>query len=309
MAQLQSQPIPQPQVQQDPVALLDAILAKSTESQKTKLINDSLTKRIETIRELLPEHLKPSAERFVKRAALYFAQRPKLQECTPASFVMCVLSAAELGLAIDGSLAHAVPYSNKKKDANGRDRWEKEAKLIVDYKGIVAVCRRNKTIFDTYARIVCENDQYDAWEEDGACRLIHRVHVNNPRGECIGAYAKVILPHGIWRFEWMDVGELNKIRARSRSKDSGPWVTDTWEMFRKTALKRCLKTYLDDPDINRLLEVDSDYEVSETSGSNGQKDTPSIDDILKAREQPVKPEVSTAEETNDDGDEEENGHE
>ncbi len=280
MTQIQplQQPIPQPQTQ-DPVALLDEILAKSTESQKTKLINDSLTKRIETIRELLPEHLKPSAERFVKRAALYFAQRNDLQACSPASFILCVLQGAEVGLAIDGRLAHAIPYA-------------KEAKFQCDYKGLVAVCRRNKVILDCYARIVCENDQYDAWEEDGTCRLIHRVHVNQPRGPVIGAYAKLILPHGIWRFEWMDITDINRIKARARSK-SGPWVTDEDEMRKKTVLKRCLKTYLDDPDINRLLEVDSDYDVHEQTASNGvPKDDRSVDDILKAREQPVKQESS-----------------
>lgn len=236
---------------QDPAALLEQVLANTTASQKTKIVADSLDKRIQTIRDLLPENLKAHAERFVKRAALFFSASQALQDCTPQSFIACVLKGAELGLAIDGRLAHAVPYKNKKKDASGKEFWVSEAQFQADYKGIIAVARRSKIIKDCYARIVCENDEFDAYEQDDRCHLTHRVHYGKPRGDVIGAYAKVIL-QDTWRYEWMDVGEIGLIRGRSKSGNYGPWTTDLDEMRKKTVLKRALKNYCEDPCVDLI---------------------------------------------------------
>jgi hypothetical protein len=74
----------------------------------------------------------------------------------------------------------------------------------------------------------------------------------------VGAWAIVTLPDGTWRYEIMDYAEIEGIRGRSKSKDSGPWVTDADQMRIKTVIRRILKLYCDDPAINRAMELDED---------------------------------------------------
>jgi recombinational DNA repair protein RecT len=70
----------------------------------------------------------------------------------------------------------------------------------------------------------------------------------------------------------MDILELNRIRQKSKAKDSGPWVTDTNEMRKKTVLKRALKLYCDDPGLTRALEFDDvEYETDGQQPQKGQK--------------------------------------
>lgn len=260
-------PAAAPAASADLSSLLDQVLSNTTVTQRTKAIADNLDKRIKTIQDLLPAHLKDQAERFVKRACLYFQSNVMLDKCTPSSFITCVLKAAELGLAIDGRLAHAVAFNNRKKNADGKEEFVSEAQLMVDFKGIIAVCRRSNLIKDCYARLVYEADEFDAWEEDDQCHLKHHPFFgsSDERGRVVGVYAKIILNNGTWRYEWMDMAEVGDVRQRSRAKDRGPWVTDYAEMAKKTVIRRALKTYCDDPGINMLLDLDSADDVSDVS--------------------------------------------
>ncbi len=84
--------------------------------------------------------------------------------------------------------------------------------------------------------------------------------MGQPRGACIGAYAVVKLESS-WRYELMDIEDLNRIKSRSPSFNSskgpaGPWISDENEMRRKTIIKRILKMYCDDPAVVRALELD-----------------------------------------------------
>lgn len=219
---------------------------------------DSLEARIDTLRKLLPGHLQGEAERFIRVAAFYFNRSESLQKCTPQSFMACVLQGAQLGLALDGRLAHAVAYNTRKKDTNGREYWENVATFMPDFKGLVAVARRARIIRDIFANLVYSNDEFSLWEEDDQTHLVHRFDPRADRGTVIGAYAKVLLYDGGWRCEWMDYRDLERIRNKSRAKDKGPWATDKGEMQRKTVLRRALKTYIDDPILAHMLGLEDE---------------------------------------------------
>ncbi len=234
----------------DPASLLEQVLANTSAARATELLSGALTSRIDKLREVLPSNLKGEAERFIRRAALYFSHpdREKLRKCSMASVFQCVVNAAELGLALDGRLAHAVPYGPV-------------AQLQLDYKGILAVARRSGTIADCYARIVGPTDEFIKSHEDGADHLIHAEDLDNPpdnQTPIRGAYACVILPSGAYRYEWMPYKQLVAIRARSKASNNGPWVTDTLEMFKKTVIKRALKTYTEDPSVGAALALDEE---------------------------------------------------
>lgn len=251
-------------------ALLDKVLEATGAARKT--LDTWFEGHEEKIEELLPDHMKGQARRFCKRAVFTFSNKPELQKCSAASFVKCVLGAAELGLAIDGRLAHAVPYKG-------------EASLQIDYKGIIAVARRTKIIRDCYARIVYDGDDFEASDEDGECHLRHKRTFESKTP--LFAYAVIKLPDGEWRYELMDMQELDEIRKRSAAwrNAKGPWTTDDLEMRKKTVIKRALKTYCDDPAIIRALEIDDrDYE-EETEPQPERKPIP----MPKAKVQPKAP--------------------
>jgi len=282
----------QPQAQatdrvRDAAALLDEVLDNYTGSEKTKVIEKNLVDRVETIRSLLPDALKEHAERFVARAKFTFAQSAQLQKCSPASFVQCVLRAAECGLAIDGKLAYAVPYNVKKKDANGKPYWVDEAQFQPSYKGLIACARRTGQIVDIYGDIICKNDHWKYVRRGGADEFEHeRAPLGTDRGETIGAYQKIVLSDGHWRVEVMDILELNAIMARSKAAKSGfsPWQTDLAEMQKKTVVHRALKTYSDDPGLMVALDaMEASYEpLEERPATNSRVARSSINDRLDA---------------------------
>lgn len=253
----------------DPARLLEQILARAP-SQRYRVVDDALMARVSKVEELLPDQLKGQGARLVKRAMLTFSRKPELERCSPASFIRCVLEAAELGLAIDGKLAHAVPFKT-------------EAQLIVDYKGLIAVARRGGLIADCRSDVIREGDEFRAVRENEKDLLHHERRLTGGPQKVLGAYALLSLSGGLTHFELMDVADLDRIRRKSKAANNGPWVSDTNEMYRKTVVKRALKYFSEDPAMVRALEIDDrEYEEPETPATNGAATLPQGRQSLRA---------------------------
>lgn len=254
----------QPPPVKDAATLLDEVLENTTQAAQAKLIRDQLSKDhvLKRFKSLLPDALKSQAERFINRAAFTFSRNPALEGCTVDSFIRCVLQAAEVGLAVDGRLAHAVCYKTTKKDAQGRSHSVKEAQLQIDYKGLICVARRSGIVKDVWANIVCENDVFEAYQSDGQFHMRHEFGFD--RGDKIGVYAAVKLHTGEFRFDLMSLADVYKIRARSKAFQygGGPWKTDEDEMMKKCPVRRILKT-LEDPDLAMLAMADDSDDAHE----------------------------------------------
>jgi phage RecT family recombinase len=231
----------------DPVKVLNDILDNTNVNARVKIVGDALDSRIAAIEELLPGHMKGQGMKLAKRAMLTLSRTPDLEKCSPQDFIRCVLDGAALGIAIDGKLGYVVPYKGK-------------YQFQADYKAIIAVARRNKLIDDCYAELVCEHDEFDFGHEDAGCWMKHHYEPNKPRGQCIGAWCKIILSPSSWRIIFMPIAELNRIKARAPSQN-GPWKTDEGEMFKKTAIRRALKTYIDDPSYIQALAEPGEDEI------------------------------------------------
>jgi len=222
-----------------------------------KQVSDGLLSRVEGIRELLPPVLKHQADWFVKRALMTFSQSDQLRKCSASSFITAVLKGAEIGLPIDGKLGYAVSYFNSKKG-------ELEAQFQPSYMGLVVVAKRSGQIINCYSGMIYEHDHFTHARHGDKCQLDHTWDFGQDRGAPLGAYAVVTLPGGEWTYDLMSLADLDAIRNRSKASGSGPWVTDTDEMRKKTVLRRALKLYCNDPGFVQAAELDDQqYETQD----------------------------------------------
>jgi hypothetical protein len=134
----------------------------------------------------------------------------------------------------------------------------------LDYKAVVAVAKRNRTIKDIDADVVCENDRFKHGKYGGQNILEHTFDMGKPRGDVVGAYCRVFLPDGTWNYEVMTREQLDAVQRRAPAQN-GPWKTDPDEMRKKTVIRRKLKLYQDDPGLMRMLEITAWEDEADTS--------------------------------------------
>lgn len=229
----------------------------------TGTINDWLAgdKFKQIIANALPQYVTP--ENFIRVALTAVMRTPKLAECSQASLLKAMIDVGSLGLVPDGRLCHLIPFKNNKTN-------QTEVQLIVDYKGLIALAKRSESILNIRAEVVCEKDTF-IWENGN---VIHKVNFLEPRGDMKAVYSHVVNKNGFNDFEVMTLNQIERVRERSKAKDSGPWDTDFGEMAKKTVIRRHSKRLDISPEFTAALEKDADR----------------FEDIVEVRE--VKPEVA-----------------
>lgn len=195
------------------------ITQKKPQSLKALISSDKMQDQFS---KALPSHLSP--ERFARVAITALTRTPKLQQCTPASMMKCLLDLSAAGLEPDGRRAYLIPYG-------------KEATVIISYMGLVELMRRSGDVISVRAETVCENDEFD-WFNG---LITHKVEWRHPRGEVQAVYAEATLKDGAHQSTVMTREEVENIRSRSKAGKSGPWVSDWGEMAKKTAVRRLSK--------------------------------------------------------------------
>jgi recombination protein RecT len=193
--------------------------------QRTENIRSAMATRLPAI---LPNGMSP--ERFEAVTIQAIAKNPELMDCTPQSIIMAVLEAAQLGLEPTGSLSRAwlIPFKG-------------EATLMIGYQGYVDLARRSGDVSKVWARVVYEGDEFSV--EYGTHEGIHHVpmlETSDPT-KITHVYAVALLRNGVTDFEPMTKAQVDGIRARSRSANKGPWVSDYAEMAKKTVVRRLVK--------------------------------------------------------------------
>jgi recombination protein RecT len=187
----------------------------------------------------LPKHMTP--ERFSRIALTALQRTPKLQDCTQTSLFKCLLDLSAAGLEPDGRRAYLIPYGT-------------ECTLILSYMGMIELVRRSGDVISIRSELVCENDEF-TWENG---KITHKVEWRKPRGEIQAVYAEAVLKSGETQTATMTKEEVDAIRKRSRSGNSGPWVTDYGEMARKTSIRRLCKLLPLSSEITEHIEKDGD---------------------------------------------------
>lgn len=207
----------------------------------------------------LPKHL--TKERFIRVCMTALLKTPKLVECTQESVFECMLTLSSLGLEPDGRRAHLIPFKKNTKTDKG---WKSEMRcqLILDYKGIVELVMNSGLVSNIHADVVCENDEF---EYNMGEVVKHKIDFKQERGIPYAAYCRIRFKDGTVAAEAMSMLEVQKVKARSKSADDGPWVTDFNEMAKKTVFKRLSKwcIWATDPDRREMVNKDDDQFIEE----------------------------------------------
>lgn len=183
-----------------------------------------------------PKHM--SRDRLFQLAVSAYNQTPELADCSAVSVLSCVMKCAALGMepsAVDGlGRAYILPFFNRKTQ-------RKEATFILGYRGMIDLARRSGQIRDISARAVYEGDEFDySFGLDE-----HLVHVpadveHSPQ-TLTHVYLVVHFKDGGHYIDVMSKGEVERVRMRSKSKDTGPWSTDYEAMACKSVVRRGFK--------------------------------------------------------------------
>ncbi len=203
----------------------------------------------------LPKHI--TADRVIRLALTEFTKNPGLRECTPQSIYAGIIQASQLGLEI-GVLgqAYLVPYNNKVKGKNGQaDKWRKDAQFIPGYKGLISLARRSGEVTSIETHVVYEQDHFDL-VLGITSKVEHKPFLDGNRGKPKLVYGVAHFKDGGYHFEWMSIGDVNKIRDRSKAKDNGPWVTDYDQMVRKTLVRRMANYLPMSIELSAAIQVD-----------------------------------------------------
>jgi recombination protein RecT len=224
--------------------------------QQVKVMSDFIAspRNKDRLASVLPKHMTP--ERVVKIALLAISRQPKLATCTQDSVLMSLMQSSEMGLEPGGAMGHGylVPYFNGK-------RKQMECQFIPGYRGLIALARRSKAVTSIEAHVVREGDTF-RMEWGLGQRLVHIPNLKQGRGDITAAYAIARCKDADPIYEVMTREEIDAVRARSKSSNEGPWVTDYSEMARKTVCRRLIK-YLplsSEEPLARGMEAESDQD-------------------------------------------------
>lgn len=198
----------------------------------------------------LPENVTP--ERFVRVAITALQANPDIADLERQSVYRSLLQSAAMGLLPDGREAAVVGFKGK-------------AQLIPMIGGFRKLAAEYG--WTIYTSIVFANDEFRY--EQGLDIVFKHVPVRPgaDRGEPIAAYAVGKHADGRRELEVLTVAEIEKVRAVSRAKDSGPWVGWWEQMAEKTAGRRLFKKLPLSDDDKRVRLISATVEPGEAAAA------------------------------------------
>jgi recombination protein RecT len=189
----------------------------------------------------LPAHV--SVEKFNRVVMTSLQMNGDLLNADRKSLYMACSRAAQMGLLPDGREGAIVAFGGK-------------AQFMPMVAGIMRLVRNSGEISTWSVQGVHENDEFSCVFGDE--EHITHVRAKSNRGKLIGAYSIVTMKDGEKSREYMDIDEIEAIRARSRSGNAGPWKSDFEEMAKKTVIRRHSKRLPMSTDLDELLRADDE---------------------------------------------------
>lgn len=245
-----------------------------------------IDRRKSDIAKLLP--MAVPSERFIKTFKATIQRQPELLDCDPQSVLDSVTKAAQDGLIIDGREAAIVTFNSRKRQRNAHGQWVDVPAKIAQYipmrNGLIKRIRNTGEVSTLDQTIVYEQEIAEGrfvWKAGDDGYITHDPIFDRDPGKPVLVYSIARLRDGSISRCVMRKDQVEKIKARSRSSNSGPWVTDTEEMWKKTCLRRHSKDLPMDADLRKIFDSE-DYDPPATIDAKAE-------DVEETKTQPAKP--------------------
>lgn len=209
-------------------------------------VRGAIEKMAPQFKAALPAHV--SVDKFVRVTLTAVQTNPQLLEADRRTLFAAATKAAQMGLLPDGREGAIVTFKN-------------QAQWMPMVAGIMKLVRNSGEISTWSVQAVYENDHFDFCLGDEE-HIMHKPALAN-RGKLIAVYSIVTMKDGEKSREVMSVEDVNQIRARSRSGNSGPWQTDFAEMAKKTVVRRHSKRLPLSTDIDGMIKEDDELFMPE----------------------------------------------
>jgi recombination protein RecT len=221
--------------------------AAAERPNEVAVIRHELAGMTEQFKSALPAHI--PVERFCRVVMTALQNNPDLvRKCSRRSLWNSAMKAAQDGLLPDGREGAIVDYGG-------------EAQWLPMIAGLRKKARNSGEIATWDAQVVHAKDAFE-FELGDEPFIRHRPCLDEEPGQVIAAYSVAVLKSGEKSREVMSIAAIEKVRARSRAKKSGPWFSDFEEMCRKTVARRHSKVLPTSTDLDDLLRRDDDlYDI------------------------------------------------
>lgn len=196
---------------------------------------------------VLPEHM--PVERFIRAAIIAVQINPKVLEADRQSLFMSLQRCAADGLIPDNKEAALVEFNTK-----SGNEWIKKIQYMPMVDGVLKRARQSGEISVITARAVYENDVFDYWIDENGEHLNYRPNFGDNRGEMKLVFAMAKLKSGDLIVEPMTMGDIEKVKAASKTSASGPWKDWFERMALKSALHRMAKRLPNSSEIMEMLD-------------------------------------------------------
>lgn len=217
--------------------------------------------------DMLPANV--SFEAFKNAAVVAFTDNPLIAQCDMSTVFKSLRRLAAAGLVPDGREAALVPFKTK---VNGNYVQVCQAMPMIF--GLIKTARNSGEISDIRAHIVYEAEvdqkrfNYVVGDTE---KLEHEPILFGDKGNPVAAYAIASMKDGTIIREFMDAGEIDKVRRSGASQlnfvqgqrptvsaePKGIWAEWQGEMWKKTVIRRLIKRLpLSAEDMRRVAEMD-----------------------------------------------------
>ncbi len=266
------------------IATTDSAVARRAEAVGAiEQVRPTLSQMIDRMRpeiaRALPKHM--DADRMARIALTLLRQTPKLNDCTPESFLGALMTCSQLGMEPGPTQeAYIIPRWNKDADnglgANGKPlpKGAMEASFQLGYQGMVKLFWQHPLAAMIDAQAVHANDEFE-FELGTNAHLFHRP-AKRERGNVVCWYSIAKLTNGGLAFRVMYPAEVEQHRARSQAPNSPAWKSSYDEMAKKTCIRAMFKLLPKSAEIAQALAHD---ETIRTDSALDAIDAPQLESI------------------------------
>jgi recombination protein RecT len=236
-------------------------------------IKADMDKMGDQLKAALPSHI--SVEKFQRVAMTAITSDPDLLYADRRSLFGAITRAAQDGLLPDKREGALVIFNQKIKGKNGaKDEYIKAVQWMPMIAGVLKMVRQSGEISSITANVVHEADDFVLRLGDDESIEHKPPPFGSERGKPIGVYAIATLKDGFKIREVMDMNEIEKVRAVSKTGKFGPWA-DWWEeMAKKTVIRRLSKRLPMSTDVEGIINdeaTDGDFSAGAAAALAGPK--------------------------------------